>query len=197
MKKTFFLIIFILTFQNPSLTDDIWDFQIEGMRIGDSALDYFSEAQLEDNEQGWHNYNYGEYSTSLLPGKEIYHWLQITYKNDDDDFTIEALAGILEKRNYDNKECNKELNTVALNMSELFENTKQERKQTYKLTADASRKYPFTGKSIVTAISFDFLDEGSIVFACYNMDKATKQNDYFRTDVRSRAFVNYLEKINL
>ena len=46
-------------------------------------------------------------------------------------------------------------------------------------------------------MSFDFLDKGSIVLECYNMDKATKKNDSFRTDVRSRAFTNYLNKINL
>ena len=60
MKKIFFLIIWILTFQNFSLADNIGYFQIEGMKIGDSALDYFSESQLEDNEQGWHNYSYKE-----------------------------------------------------------------------------------------------------------------------------------------
>ena len=195
MKKIFFLLILISSFQTQSLADDIRNFQIEEMRIGDSALDYFSEAKLENSEQGWHNYDYNEYSTSLLPGKKIYNWLQITYKSDDDDFIIESLAGILEKRNYDNKECGKELDAAVLNMSELFKNTKQEKKQSFKLTADASRKYPFIGNSVVTTISFDFLDEGSIILACYDMDKATKQNDSFRIDVRSRAFVNYLRKI--
>ena len=52
MKKIFFLIILILSFQTLSLADNIRYFQIEGMKIGDSALDYFSESQLEDNEQG-------------------------------------------------------------------------------------------------------------------------------------------------
>ena len=51
MKKIFFLIIWILIFQTQSLGDNIKYFKIEGMSIGDSALDYFSESQLEDNEQ--------------------------------------------------------------------------------------------------------------------------------------------------
>jgi len=195
MKKTFFLIIFILIFQTPSLTDDIRDFQIEGMNIGDSALDYFSEAQLEDSEQGWHNYNYKEYSTSLLPGKRTYHWIQISYKNEDENFIIEALAGILEKKNYDDKECNKELDAAALDTAGWFKKTKQGKKESYENTTSASRKYPFIGKSAITSISFNFMNEGSIVLACHNMDKATKKNDSFRIDVRSRAFTNYLRKI--
>ena len=74
MKKIFFLIILVLSFQKSSLAENIRNFQIEGMKIGDSALDHFSKSQLEDYEQGWHNFNYNEYSTSYMPGKGIYNW---------------------------------------------------------------------------------------------------------------------------
>ena len=171
MKKIFFLIISTLLFQTLSLADNIKYFQIEGMKIGDSALDYFSESQLEDNEQGWHNYSYKEYSTSLIPGKGIYDWFLVSYKNDDDNFIIEGLTGGLEKTDYDNEECNKKLDANALNISEKFKNTLQNKKKTHQLRAKASRTYPFTGKSTVTSISFDFLDEGQIILSCYYMDK--------------------------
>ena len=205
MKKIFFLIILVLSFQNPSLAENIRNFQIEGMKIGDSALDYFSESQLEDNEQGWHNYSYNEYSTSYMPGKGIYNWFLVSYKNDDNNFIIEGLVGGLEKSNYDNKECNKKLDVVALNISKLFKNTAQEEKKSYKLTQDAARTYPFTGKSAVTSLSFNFLDGAKIILECYNMDKEAqenesflksvlKQNHSFRIDVRSSAFVNNLKK---
>ena len=205
MKKIFFLIISVLSFQTLSLADNIRYFPIEGMKIGDSALDYFSESQLEDNEQGWHNYSYKEYSTSFMLGKGVYNWFLVSYKNDDNNFTIEALAGGLEKKNYDNKECNNKLDVTALNISKSFKNTAQEEKKFYKLTADAARTYPFTGKSNVTSLSFTFLDGAKIILACYNMDKEAKenesfltsilkQNDSFRIDARSSAFVNYLKK---
>ena len=204
MKKIFFLIIWILTFQTQSLADNIRYFQIEDMSIGDSALDYFSESQLENNEQGWHNYSYNEYSTSYMPGKGIYNWFLVTYKNNDNNFIIEGLVGGLEKNNYDNKECNNKLDDVALNISESFKNTVQEEKKSYKLTADASQTYPFAGKSTVTSLSFNFLDEAKIILACYNMDEEANQNeslltsilkqrDSFRIDIRSSAFVNYLK----
>ena len=206
MKKIFFLIILILSFQTLSLADNIRYFQIEGMKIGDSALDYFNESQLEDNEQGWHNYSYKEYSTSFMPGKGIYNWFLVSYKNDDNNFIIEALAGGLEKKNYDNKECNNKLDITALDISKSFKNTVQEEKKFYKLTADAARTYPFTGKSTVTSVSFNFLDGAKIILACYNMDKEAKenesflksifkQNDSFRINVRSHAFINYLKKL--
>ena len=205
MKKIFFLIISVLSLQTLSLADNIKYFQVAGMKIGDSALDYFSESQLEDNEQGWHNYSYNQYSTSYVPGKGIYNWFLISYKNDDNNFIIEGLVGGLEISNYDNKECNKKLDVVALNISKLFKNTAQEEKKSYKLTQDAARTYPFTGKSAVTSLSFNFLDGAKIILECYNMDKEAqenesflksvlKQNHSFRIDVRSSAFVNNLKK---
>ena len=50
------LLILILTFSLQSLTkaDDIRDFQIEGMSIGDSALDYFSKDQITKNSRNYY-----------------------------------------------------------------------------------------------------------------------------------------------
>jgi hypothetical protein len=204
IKKIFFFIVFILTQQHSSLADDFRDFKIEGIGIGDSALNYFDEKQLEDGEQGWHNYSYKEYSTSLIPGKGIYDWFLVSYRNDDNDFKIEALVGILVKTNYGNKECSNKLDSFAFSISESFKNIRQNKKK-YELSADDSRTYPFTGKSAVTSILFNFTDEGEIILSCYKMDKEANKNsnfmmsilnqkDSFRINVRSRIFVNYLKK---
>ena len=206
MKKLLEVLVLVLL-STSAYTDNIKNFQIERISIGDSALDYFSESELEDNELDWHNYSYKEYSTSLLPGKGIYDWFQISYKSDDENFTIEGLVGILVKKNYDNKECNKELNTFVLDLSKVFKNTKQGTKQSYKIAYNPRKIFQLedlSGKSTVTSISFNFLDEGEIILACYNMDKATNQInsfkkdinqfDSFRIDIRSQELVLYLEK---
>ena len=44
MKKT--LIILVLLFSSSVFADDISDFEIEGMSIGDSLLDYMSEEEI-------------------------------------------------------------------------------------------------------------------------------------------------------
>ena len=97
------------------------------------------------------------------------------------------------------------MDTVALNISKTFKNTSQDEKKTYKLKAEASRTYPFTGESAVTSLSFNFLDGAKIILACYIMNKEANQDesfltsisnkkDTFRVDARSRSFINYLEK---
>ena len=201
----FFFLIWILTPQTLSLADNIRYFQIKGMKIGDSALDYFSESQLENNEQGWHNYSHKEYSSSLMPGEGIYKWFLVSYKNDDDKFTIEGLVGGIEKMNYGIEKCNSDLNIAASDISKKFKNTSQEEKKYYKIEVDAARSYPFTGKSSITSLSFNFLDGAKMILACYIMDKQAEQKesfltsisnkkDTFRVDIRSHKFNNFLKK---
>ena len=207
MKKILGIVFLGFLLSTSAYTDDIKDFKIESISIGDSALDYFTESQLENGELDWFNYSYKEYSTSLLSGKGIYDWFKISYKSDDDNFIIEGLAGILVKKKYDDDKCNKELDTVALDISELFKNTKQGKKQLYKVIynpREIFQKPNPSGKSIVTNISFDFKDEGKLILSCYNMDKVTNQIDSpikdinqfdtFRIDARSKTLAHYLEK---
>ena len=208
MRKILGIVVLFLLMSTSAYTDDIKDFHIENISIGDSALDYFTEDQIENSELDWFNYSHKEYSTSLVAGKGIYDWFLISYKSDDDNFIIEGLAGILVKKKYDDYKCNKELDTVALDISELFKNTKQGKKQLYKVIYNPRKifqKPDPSGKSIVTSISFDFKDGGKIILSCYNMDKEANKNsnfmmsilnkkDSFRIEVRSHIFVNYLKK---
>ena len=208
MKKILVIVVLSLFLSTSAYTDDIKNFQIQNISIGDSALDYFTESQLENSELDWFNYSHKDYSTSLLSGKGIYDWFKISYKSDDDDFIIEGMVGIVVKKKYDDNKCNKELDITAFNISESFKNTKQRKKQLYKVAYNPRKifqeSHP-TGKSTVASISFDFKDEGKIILSCYNMDKATNQIDSpikdinqfdtFRIDVRSKVLTHYLEKI--
>ena len=207
MKKVLVIVFLGLLLSTSAHPDNIKDLKIESISIGDSALDYFTESQLEDGELDWYNYSYKEYSHTLVPGNGIYDWFQISYKSDDDNFIIEGLVGIVVKKKYDDNKCNKELDTAALDISKLFKNTKQGKKQLYKIVYNPRKIFQepnLTGKSTATSISFDFKDEGKIILSCYNMDKATNQIDSpikdinqfdtFRIDIRSNALARYLKK---
>ena len=50
MKKlSAYLFLILFSFSAPSFADDISDFQIEGISIGDSALEHFSEDKIKNN----------------------------------------------------------------------------------------------------------------------------------------------------
>ena len=208
MKIILRIVFLSLLLSTSAYTDNIKDFKIESMSIGDSALNYFTESQLEDGELDWFNYSYKEYSTSLVPGKGIYDWFKISYKGADEDFIIEGLVGIVLIKKYEDDKCNKELDNTALKISELFNNTKPRKKQLFKIAYNPRKIFQESnpsGKSTATSISFDFKDEGKIILSCYNMDKATNnidspikdinQFDTFRIDIRSKVLTHYLKKV--
>ena len=208
MKKLLGIVFLGLLISASAHSDNIKDFKIENISIGDSALDYFNQSQIENSELDWHNYSYKEYSTSLLSGKGIYDWFKISYKSDDDNFIIEGIVGIVVKKKYDNDKCNKELDAVALDLSKLFKNTNQKKKKFFRVDYNPRKIFQEpsqSGKSIVTSISFDFKDGGKIILSCYDMDKVTNQIDSpikdinqfdtFRIDIRSKILINYLEKV--
>ena len=47
MKKLLGIVVLSLFLITPSQADDIKDYQIEGMSIGDSLLDYYSKDEIE------------------------------------------------------------------------------------------------------------------------------------------------------
>ena len=49
MKKLLGIVVLGLLLITPSQADDIKDFQIEGMSLGDSLLDFFSENEIREN----------------------------------------------------------------------------------------------------------------------------------------------------
>ena len=208
MKKILEVVILSFFLTTSTLADSIKDFKIENISIGDSAFDYFTISQLEDNVLDWYNYSYKDFSTSLVPGKGIYDWFKVSYRSDDDDFIIEGLVGIIVKKNYEDIKCNRQLDEAALSISGLYKNIMQGKKKLDKLTYNPRKVFQEPnplGKSKVTSISFDFKNEGKIILSCYDMDKATNQIDSpikdinqfdsFRIDIRSKVLKNYLEKV--
>ena len=207
MKKILWIFLLFFFLNVKAYTDNITDFNIENISIGDSALDYFNEPQIVNSELDWFNYSYKEYSTSLLPGKGIYDWFKLTYKSNDDYFKILGIAGIIVKNKYDSKECNNQLDTAALEISRIFEKTQQAKKQMFNIVYDPSKIFQETnskGKSTATSILFDFNNGGEIILSCYDMEKKVNeidspikdinQFDTFRVDARSKVLVNYLKK---
>ena len=50
MKKILGIVVLSLLVSTSAYADDIKDFEIESISIGDSALDYFTEYEIENNE---------------------------------------------------------------------------------------------------------------------------------------------------
>ena len=55
MKRLLLILILTFSFQSLIKADDIRDFQIEGMSIGDSLVDHFSEEFIETHISYFYN----------------------------------------------------------------------------------------------------------------------------------------------
>ena len=100
MKKFLAILILIFTLQTPSQADDIIDFQIEGMSIGDSLLDYFSKEEIKQAENNPALIGDEKFIIIFSPSQlEIYNQVQITYKLKDKKYLIHSLEGKLDFKN--------------------------------------------------------------------------------------------------
>ena len=116
--KFFIITILIFSFQQLTRADDIRDFEIEGMSIGDSLLDYFKNQKIEENLM------LDYYQDHPQPYKDIYSIVEFknlkrfkTYTNvsidffkKDKKFIIQTISGLLFIKNQ--KECYKKLNQI-------------------------------------------------------------------------------------
>ena len=69
MKKILFIIFFIFIFQSWTKADDISEFEVEGISIGDSLLDYYSEDEIKSNAK-----------PVRFGGKDYFEWKKIVKK---------------------------------------------------------------------------------------------------------------------
>ena len=151
MKKlSTYLFLVLFSFSTPSFADDIRDFQIEGMSIGDSLLDYFSKKEIKDNTNinYYTNNKYTSVEFSELPSFKIYDSVEFDYKTDDKKYIIVAISGgIFCEKNIE--KCKKEQKEIDLDISNMFENAQKDVSKD-KHSVDKS------GKSTTSQINFWF-----------------------------------------
>ena len=173
MKKLLLILILTLSFQSLTKADDIRDFEIEGVNIGDSLLDYFTKEKIESSTKTTYP-NKKFYDIHITVESDQYDQLTYTVKNGDKKFIIEQLAG---DKFYYKPNSNKNIDKMHLaclkqknKISEEFE----------KMLSDTSRndyKHTFktidNGKSFSVVTDFNFDDGSAIRIYCNKFTKET------------------------
>ena len=167
MKKlSNYLLLFLFTFSAPSFADDARDFQIEGIRIGDSLLDHYSQIEINNGMFGG-NYSDDYFMDIGLPTKnEDFDNLGFFYKKNDNKYIIHFISG--DKKFIDDLEsCFAFMDEVESTVDQMLMNTKKkEYEYVYKNLAD--------GKS-VSYISEYPLENGQIRVYCQDWSEETKK----------------------
>ena len=165
MKKLLAILILVFTLQTPSWADDIRDFQIEGISIGDSLLDYFSEEELKNTEKTFYPGSDKFYMTTPRKIYDIYADVTFHLKKNDDKYIIASLKGYLDFPNQ-LKACKEKKKEIVSEISSVITSAKEKK-------YDSRYEKLDDGKSIAYISDFE-VDGGKIRIWCENWSKETE-----------------------
>ena len=189
MKRLLLILILTINFQSWTKADDISEFEIEGMSIGDSALDFFSEAQIKNNSKDYYtNDKFIPVQNDNMPFFETYDAVDFAYKNNDNNYTIVSLVGVLF---YDDnvKDCYKKMDEITESLDEIFVNQKKLPKTTYKHQSPLN----VDGKSTITDVEYIFKNGDVVVIACYDYSAAMAAQDHLSVAIDTGVFDKWLK----
>jgi len=190
MKKlSTYIFLVLFSFQASSWADDIRDFQMEGMSIGDSLLDYFSENEITNQDTFFYKNKKFAIAAFEKSSFEIYDAVQFTYKPKDKKYKIYAIEGFISFKNFN--DCFKKKDEIVSELSEFFKNDAREVNE-----GTRAHDYDKTGNSKVTAHYFYFHVGGFSDVGCYDWsEKLTKErgwDDELRITIASKEFEKFL-----
>ena len=183
MKRlSLYLFLILFTLQTPSLADDIRDFQIEGMNIGDSLLDYFSEEEINNATDESYKDKLFITKTMWTKNYNLYDIVQLTYKKSDEKKNLHTIVGIIEFPNNINK-CKKEMKKIVSELSLLFPFATKKDWGKY----DMSEGHYFP-------VTFDFKDSSRAMAACFDWNKKSGIKDNLKVSLYTAEYRKYLKK---
>ena len=205
MKKLSLYIFLVLMFSSASsYAGGIRDYQIEGMSVGDSLLNFISEEEIKKSiatttQYDQHmkvsddfkvEYSIVEFSSFILP-MEIYDNITFDVKKNDKKFTIETISGVIFFENID--DCNKKQLEVSKDLEKLLTYYERQKRGKTKHSADQ------TGESESHAINYWFKSGDLITLICTDWSETLTQNlgwaDNFSIEIKTETYNAFLGKL--
>ena len=190
-----FLVVFFVIFSLQSWTkaDDITDYEIEGISLGDSALDFFTEEKILERKKVGFIYPKDDFYSATIyqdPKFQLYNNVQLHIKKNDKNYIIYSISGQKEFPN-DINSCYKELESIILEFKRDLEYI-----DFYDSgILDHADKTSGTVRSIYITLKKG--DE--IVVECYDYNKITEENEGFKDKLSvaldSEEFSQWLRKV--
>ena len=188
MRVFLTLLILILSIQPSTKADDISEFEIEGISIGDSLLNFSSEKLIKKAKakSQFDNDKYIIYRFDRLKNPEKYDWVSVTTKKNDEKYIITNIAGAID---YD------ELDKCLLLKKEIEDFIES----TFKSVQKQEDKYPSgqdkTGKSIIYGTQYYFKPYPSneaISVNCYHMTNESNVRRSLKVAVNDEDYAYFL-----
>tara|TARA_B100001057_G_scaffold25378_1_gene23384 strand:- start:3678 stop:4301 length:624 start_codon:yes stop_codon:yes gene_type:complete len=196
-------LILIFSLQFWAMADDIREFEIEGMSLGDSLLDYFDKDEIEAEKYNksslmYKNNEYVQIGASykkfyrLNVSSKTYDDLSIVLKTKDKSYKIYSLGGRIFCK--DIEACKKQKSDIEEDLKNLFG------KNVEIVNQDKDHSYDPTGnsKSYSTFFNFDGTNDYAFV-AVYDwgteIENKKDWTDSLRVTIISAEFSNFLNNV--
>ncbi|MDA9695080.1 hypothetical protein N9U24_01360 [Candidatus Pelagibacter sp.] len=118
MRKFLIILIVIINHQSLTRADDIRDFEIEGLSIGESLIQHMTINEIISNDHGHYPEDSKFYEVAYSGNFNQYEYVNIGLKRNDDNFKIYFIRGMNVVEN--KKNCLKIKETIAQDLKELF-----------------------------------------------------------------------------
>ena len=192
MNRFLLILILTLSFQTLTKADDIRDFEIEGMSVGNSLLDFFSKDEilstLKKQPSNGYIYPSKKYRSARFFSSKFgnYEQVIVSYRDKDKQFIIEHIMGVIDYKNNFSK-CFIKINSVE-NAIDDFKSDFSKNKTTYYHSGDP------TGKSKITQVGYEFANGPMILASCADWSKETNITDALRVEIQSKNFKIFVEE---
>ena len=185
MRRLLLILILTFSFQAWTKADDIRDFEIEGMSIGDSLLDYYSKGEIKKNTlKDEYPKNNSMKRVLFNLADKTYGSLMIHYRKNDNKFIIFGILGTLEFKDFN--DCYKTSKKISKELDKIFLNIKVQ-KYEKKHAADKS------GKSTNKGYAYWFTDESFVNVACYDWSQKMAYSDHLRVEIVGEELQEFLK----
>ena len=198
MKKILGGIVLGLLFSFYANADDIRDFQIEEISIGDSLLKYYSEKDIKKSiakKQGYKNKSFvrgvickSDAKHSFCKVKKdlkTYDAIQFHFKKNDPEYKLFMISGIMDFID-DINACQTEKLKTTNELENLFPNT--DKKSEEKKHPNDKKK-----KSIVYT-SYFYLNDGSASrVQCYDWSKKLGYPDHLKVTLDHPDYIDWMK----
>jgi hypothetical protein len=188
MKRLLLILIFTLSFQSWTKADDIKDFEIEGISVGQSLLEYTLPGEIESIKSKWQypNDNFIIYKIDKVIDLKKFDFLSVTVKKNDNKYIIQNVSGGIDYKNLN--DCFEIKNEIKIMIESIFKPDGMDEKE-YMPNDDK------TGKSKIYGTQYylkPFPSVESITINCAHMSKESNINRALKLIVASEDYANFL-----
>ena len=178
-----FLAVLVLIFSLQSWTkaDDISDFEIEGMSIGDSLLDYMTIDEIKQNTLKYWTDKRKYYVVAKIDNLKLFEQVELYIKTNDKNYEIKTiLAGFFID---DLNTCFKRKKKIEEDIGSLFSGLK-------KLVDTKSNEADTTGNSTQYITQYNFDSRNHIRIECVKWSNEMKKDSNYNDSLNLVAMTD-------